>query len=153
MILDKDTINYLKNHKSQITIELLNELRKTKEGKQIAIDILETERDEEEYYLDAFGNRISFNGNRQIKKAYTKMNLSEIHLKEIEKCSQDIEYFKNNYVKIKTPSGIGFPDLRPYQNKFIERLIADQESYVVLYPRQCIDGDTLLKIRMLIKEI
>ena len=147
MILHKDAINYLKNHKSQITVELLDELRKSKEGKQIAIDILETERDEEEYYLDAFGNRISFNGNRQIKKAYTKMNLSEIHLKEIEKCSQDIEYFKNNYVKIKTPSGIGFPDLRPYQNKFIERLIADQESYVVLYPRQCIDGDTLLKIR------
>ena len=147
MILDKDTINYLKNHKNQITIELLNELRKTKEGKQIAIDILETEKDEEEYYLDAFNNRISFNGNRQIKKAYTKMNLSEIHLKEIEKCSQDIEYFKNNYVKIKTPKGVGFPDLRPYQDRFIKELTTDQESYVVLFPRQCIDGDTLLKIR------
>ena len=26
----------------------------------------------EEYYLDAFGNRISFNGNRRLKKAFTK---------------------------------------------------------------------------------
>lgn len=135
-MLDEQTINFLKKHRNLITIDLLNELRITKEGKKVALDILDIEKDQEEYYLDAFGNRISFNGNRQIKKAYTKINLSEIHLKEIERCSQDIEYFKNNYVKIKTPRGIGFPDLRTYQNKFIHELTTEQESYVVLYPRQ-----------------
>lgn len=136
MLLDKETIYYLKNHKEQINSELLNELRKTKEGKQIALDILETKKNEEEYYLDAFGNQISFNGNRQIKKAYTKIALMPIHLEEIEKCSKSIEYFRDNYVKIKTPSGINFPDLRKYQNEFISELATEQESYVVLYPRQ-----------------
>ena len=147
MLLDTETIHYLRNHKSQITEELLEELRKTKEGKQLALDILETDKDQEEYYLDAFGNRMSFNGNRQIKKAYTKMNLSEVHLREIEKCSQDIEYFKNNYVKIKTPSGIGFPDLREYQDRFIQELTTDQEAYVVLFPRQCLNGDVRIKVK------
>ena len=136
MLLDKETIYYLKNHKEQINNELLNELRKTKEGKQIALDILETKKNEEEYYLDAFGNQISFNGNRQIKKAYTKIALMPIHLEEIEKCSKSIEYFRDNYVKIKTPNGINFPDLRKYQNEFISELATEQESYVVLYPRQ-----------------
>lgn len=137
MILDSETIEYLKNHKNLITHELLDELRKTKEGKNVALSILDTKKDQEEYYLDAFDGRISFNGNRKIKKAYTKMALSDIHLDEIERCSNDIDYFKDNYVKIKTPtSGINFPDLRPYQDKFIHELTSDQESYVVLFPRQ-----------------
>ena len=76
MILDKNTIDALKKDKSLITFELLEALRaKGNEGKQICLDILETDKDEEEYYVDAYNNRISFNGNRDVKKAFTKMNL------------------------------------------------------------------------------
>ena len=85
-IFNKETINHYKQNKDLITEELLSTLRAFgNEGKQVALDILDTETDNEKYYLDAFGNRISFDGNRQIKKAYTKMNISKINEIEIQK--------------------------------------------------------------------
>ena len=61
MILDTATINQLKENKSLITFELLEALRaKGNEGKQLCLDILDTKKDEEDYYLDAFGGRITF---------------------------------------------------------------------------------------------
>lgn len=138
MLLDEKTINALKNDKSLITFELLEALRaKGNEGKQICLDILETGKDDEEYYVDAYNNRISFNGNRDVKKAFTKMNLSQIHLDEIERCTKDFYYFRNNYLKIKTPvSGITFPDFRKYQNDFIRCILDDYEKLISLQPRQ-----------------
>lgn len=137
-IINKETIEYLKNNKQEITDNLLILLRTFgNEGKQIALDILDIEKDNEQYYLDAFGNRMSFNGNRRLKKAYSKINLSPIHISEIKKCKNDIHYFKDNYVKIKTKKGINFPDLRQYQNDFIEEIIPDEnESIVGLMGRQ-----------------
>ena len=136
MILSTDQIKVLKENKELITSEILDELRKTKEGKSVALEILDIERDNEDYYLDAFGSRISFNGNRQIKPFHTKINLSDIHIQEIKKCSEDIDYFKNNYVQFRTKSGIGFPDHREYQEKFIHSLNDENEQYLVVFPRQ-----------------
>ena len=136
-MLDKKTIEYVKEHKELITKEILDELRKTKEGKHTALEILDLPKDEEQYYLDAFGNRISNNGNRMIKKPFTKINLASIHIDEIKRCFESLDYFKNNYVQIKTPkTGVNFPDLRPYQDKFLEVLNSDKESIVSLQGRQ-----------------
>lgn len=136
MILSAEQIKVLKENKNLITSEILSELRKTKEGKSVALEILDIEKDSEDYYLDAFGGRIAFNGNRQIKPFHTKINLSDIHIQEIKKCSEDIDYFKNNYVQFRTKAGIGFPDHREYQEKFIHSLNDANEQYLVVFPRQ-----------------
>jgi hypothetical protein len=137
-ILKKNEIEHLKTNKDQITSELLKELRlKGNDGKQIALEILDSPKDNEQYYLDAYGNRISFNGNRRLKKPFTKMSMSNIQREEILKCSQDIHYFKDNYVKIKTKQGINFPDMRPYQNDFLDEIIPDEnEDNLALLSRQ-----------------
>ena len=136
MILSTEQIKVLKENKTLITSEILSELRKTKEGKAVALEILDIEKDSEDYYLDAFGGRIAFNGNRQIKPFHTKINLSDIHIQEIKKCSEDIDYFKNNYVQFRTKSGIGFPEHREYQENFIHSLNDENEQYLVVFPRQ-----------------
>lgn len=137
-IIDQKTIDYLKSNKHDITTELLEALREHgNQGKQIAWDILDLEKDSEQYYLDAFGKRMSFNGNRRLKKAFSKLNISKIHEDEIARCAADVHYFKDNYVKIKTKQGVNFPDLRPYQDNFINGLIPDEnEDNVGLMGRQ-----------------
>ena len=85
-IFTESVIDYYKNNKHEITEELLEELRSHgNDGKHIAIEILDIPKDEEEYYLDAFGNRMSFNGNRSLKKGLSKLPLSDIHIQEIKK--------------------------------------------------------------------
>lgn len=137
-IMDEDTIEYLKSNKHEITSELLEALRSHgNDGKHLALEILDLQKDNEQYYLDAYGNRISFNGNRRLKKAFTKMALSPIHVEELEKCANDIHHFKDNYVKIKTKAGVNFPDLRPYQDDFINEIIPDEnEDNIGLMGRQ-----------------
>jgi hypothetical protein len=131
-IFTKDVIKHLKENKDEITDDLLEQLRiNGNEGKQIALDILDIARDQEQYYLDAYGNRLSYNGNRGLKKAFTKLPLTKIHETEIEKCAEDINYFKDNYVKIKTKSGVNFPDIRGYQNDFINLLDDDDEDAII----------------------
>lgn len=144
-MLNNDEIEYLRNNKELINQELLDALRTTKQGKGQALDILDLPKDDEEYYLDAFDNRISYQGDRSLKKPYTKINLSEIHIEELKRCFEDIRYFRDNYVRIRTPlDGVNFPDLRPYQNQIIEELQSDDEQYIILSPRQCITGDTIV---------
>jgi len=137
-IFDQDTIDHLRANKDEITPELLESLRAHgNAGKQIALDILDLEMDNEQYYLDAYGNRISFNGNRRLKKAFTKLQMWPIHKIEMDKCREDIHYFLNNYVKIKTQSGVNFPDMRKYQNEFIDDILPDEhESIIGLMGRQ-----------------
>ena len=136
-ILTPEQIEYFRNNKSAITQDLLDALRsKGNDGKQLALDILDTDKDDEEYHLDAYSNRISFNGFRFLKKCYTKMNLSKIHLEEIKRCAKDLHYFKDNYIKIKTRSGVNFPDIREYQNDFLNVLNSDEENIVTLLSRQ-----------------
>lgn len=144
-MLKHEEIEHLRNNKDLITLELLEALRVTKEGKAIALELLDLPKDNEEYYLDAFDARISFHGDRLLKKQYTKLKLSRIHLDELERCYNDIRYFRDNYVRIRTPlDGVSFPDLRPYQNNIIEELQSDAEQYIILSPRQCVTGDTVV---------
>ena len=78
-IFKPEIIEFLKNNKDQITQELLEELRSFgNEGKHLALEILDFPKDSEQYYLDSFGNRVSFDGNRALKKPFTKMDLSSI---------------------------------------------------------------------------
>lgn len=137
-IFTEDVINTLRKNKHEITPELLESIRAHgNDGKKIACEILDMEKDHEQYYLDAFNNRMSFNGNRRLKKAFTKLSLSPIHEEEIEKCKNDIHYFKDNYVKIKTKAGVNFPEMRSYQNDFIDVMQDDEnESIVSVQGRQ-----------------
>jgi hypothetical protein len=109
--------------------ELSNEL-KDKFLKQI-----DCEQDNEGYYLTAFGERISFNGIRQLKKPYTKLSLNEIQQNEILKCHQDYFYFRRNYCKILTKSGIGRPEPRQYQERLENELISG-DDVIVHFGRQ-----------------
>ena len=147
-IFASDIVEFLKNNKDQITGELLEELRSFgNEGKHLALEILDFPKDSEQYYLDSFGNRITCNGNRMLKKQFTKLDLSPIHIEELQKCADDIHYFKDNYIKIRTKSGVNFPELRKYQNDFIDEIVPDEnESVIGLMGRQCCSGETKIKI-------
>jgi len=130
-IITPEIIKQLRNEPKEITEMLLSVLRsRGNSGKQIALDLLDLEKDHEGYYLDAHGNRMSFNGDRTLKKPFTDMLLHDIHETEYKKCADDIHYFKDNFVKIKTQSGINFPDLREYQNEFIEILLPDEHENI-----------------------
>ena len=137
-IFTNDVILHLKNNKNEITEELLEELRSFgNTGKLIALEILDTVKDSEGYYIDSFGNRLSFNGNRGIKGEFAKLDLADIHIKEILKCKNDIHYFKDNYIRIRTKDGINFPEMRVYQNEFISIIEDDENEDVIgLLPRQ-----------------
>lgn len=136
-IFTPEVIQHYKTNKNLITSELLDELRSHgNEGKDIALEILDTEKSEDNFYLDAFGEKISNNGNRDQKKAFTQMKLSKIHLEEIERCKNDLMYFKDNYVKILTKSGYTFPETRPYQVEFLKDMDGDDENIVSLQGRQ-----------------
>ena len=137
-IFTADTINHYKNNKGLITNELLEILRSYgNEGKQIALDILDTEKSEDNYYLDAYGEKISYMGDRNLKKAYTEMKLSPIHIEELKRCKEDLYYFKDNYVKIRTKDGVNFPETRPYQIEFLDSILDEEsEGTVSLQGRQ-----------------
>jgi len=146
-IFSPETINHLKTNKDLITSELLDTLRTSNDGKDIAFEILDIEQNEEGYYLDSFGKEISYQKIPTLKNINRKLPLTQIHKDEIYKCSQDIYYFMRNYVKIKTPKGVTYPDLRYYQLEFLDCIIQDEnESVVGLLPRQCINKETLVKI-------
>ena len=69
-----ERIDYLRNNKKEITSDILEDLRSYGiAGKQIAIDILELKEDE---------------------------RVSPVHLEEIQKCIDDVFYFKDNYILI-----------------------------------------------------
>ncbi len=137
-LFPEDVIQHYKDNKHEITTSLLESLRlKGNDGKKLSLEILDLHQDNEAYYLDAFNNKISQNGNRRLKKPFTKLNLADIHEEEIAKCAQDIHYFMDNYVRIVTPKGINFPDMRSYQTDFIDVISPDDnESIVGLLPRQ-----------------
>ena len=87
-LFTQDVIDYYKNNQNEITEELLSKIRSYgNEGKELALEILDTKKSEDNYYLDAFGNKLSYNGDRNLKGAYSQMNLAPIHIKEIEKCN------------------------------------------------------------------
>jgi len=144
----EDVIKYYKNNKNEITSELLDTLREQgNEGKDIALQILDIPKDEDNYYLDHNNNQISYKRIPTLKGLNTKLLLSDIHIEEIERC-KDLYYYMNNYVKIVTKKGVTFPELRQYQLDFLDTILPDEhESIVGLLPRQCCSPDTKLKLK------
>jgi hypothetical protein len=62
-----------------------------------------------------------------------KLPLKEDHIKEIVKCSNNVEYFIENYVKIfSLDDGWIYPKLRPYQKKLIEHYESNRFSNVMM---------------------
>lgn len=146
-LLTNEEIKYLKESKNEITDEILSLLRKQgSPGKKQALEILDLPKDNDNYYLDAYNNRISYNGIRTLKSAYTKLKLSSIHIKELEKCKNDIHYFLSNYVRMTTPWGFDFVETRDYQNEFLDVLCSENENIISMQPRQCIAEDSLIII-------
>ena len=146
-IFTKEVLDFYINNKQEITTDLLDELRGTKEGKKIALKILDLPKDEGGFYLDFKGNQISYKKQPTLKGINTKLILDDIHKEEIKKCKEDIFYFMNNYIQIVTQDGVNFVDLRFYQLEFLECIINPQnESIVGLLPRQCINKDTNIKV-------
>lgn len=145
-ILSDEEIMYFKTHQDEITYELLEAIRSSgKRGKAIALEILDIPKNDKMYYLDAFGGEISYEGNKGLKKTQTMLPLSKIHEDETLRCAQDFNYFRENYIRIKTPHGIDFPDMRSYQDRFINELLKDENEEIVgLMGRQCIGGSTVL---------
>lgn len=136
-IFNSDAVAYYRDHKNEITSELLEKLRSYgNEGRQIALDILDTTRSKDGYYFDARGEKISFDGDRGLKKPFTPMALSNIHIEELKKCAGSLDYFRENYVKIRTKDGVNFPEMRPYQKGFLDAIMSDYETIVSTQPRQ-----------------
>lgn len=145
-LLNEKEIKYFQENQSEITSDLLELLRSQgKPGKKQALEILDTPKNERMFYMDAFGQKVSFDGNKALKKAGTIMPLFPIHIEEIERCSKDFNYFRENYIQIKTHEGITFPDIRPYQDRLIGAMLdEDNEEIVGLIGRQCVDSGTKL---------
>jgi len=135
-------------------VGLFDELKKV-ENKELSNELkdkllkeIDTEQNQEGYYLDAFDNPISFNGIRQLKKPYTKLNLNEFQQQEIKTCHFNYYYFRKNYCKIVTKNGVNRPEPRNYQRRLEDSLITG-EDVIAFWPRQsgkCSHKDTYINI-------
>jgi hypothetical protein len=99
------------------------------------ITSLELPKDHEGYYLDAFGNRISFNGVRTLKPSFTQLQLTQPHIEEIIKCANSYQYFRANYCIILTKKGYDRPEPREYQRR-LEVDLLNSKRNIVLFGRQ-----------------
>lgn len=98
-----ERINYLKENKSEITREVLEDLRSCGvAGKQIALEVLELNKNE---------------------------TATDIHVYEIQKCKEDLFYFKENYLLILNKDEL--------QDKMIKSIL--------LYPKIQITSDRQTK--------
>ena len=110
---------------------------------------LELSRDNEGYYVDAFNNRVSFNGIRTIKPAFTQLNLKNEHAEEIFKCAMSFQYFRENYCIILTDKGYARPQPRDYQTRLENDLLGSKRN-LVLFGRQsgkCTEKSTFITIK------
>ena len=106
-----ERIDYLRNNKKEITSDILEDLRSYGiAGKQIAIDILELKEDE---------------------------RVSPVHLEEIQKCRDDVFYFKDNYLLILKASKPGKTAVSPSASSILKSwlyfaILSDLEAEPVL---------------------
>ena len=127
---------------SNKVIGIFDELKEQNNNEEIPnnlkdkfLEQIDTPKNQEGYYLDAFSERISFNGIRQLKKPYTKLNLNKRQQNEILACHQDYFYFRRNYCKILTKSGIGRPEPRQYQER-LEKELVKGDDVLAFWSRQ-----------------
>lgn len=121
---DEDFIEFCKN-KLDWTPEEHNNLK----------NILELPTNDAGYYVDIFKNRVSYNGDRTLRKEKVKFQISKIHQNEILKCKSDFDYFRRYYALITTRNGISRPEHRPYQIKLWDAL-ESLDDVVCMFPRQ-----------------
>ena len=96
--------------------------------------LLDLPKDSGGYYLSKFQERCAYNGIRDLKRGFSIMDLSQVHLNEIEKI-KDYNYYRKYYIKIVTRAGISRPEPRLYQT-ILENELLELEDTVVLFPRQ-----------------
>ena len=113
----------------------------TNKEKERVLENLDLPKSLDGCYLDAFDKEVGYNGIKTLKRPYTKLPLTQIHINEIEKCSQDIFYFVRNYCRILTKEGVTFPEFRQYQIEFL-RVLSTGNDVVSSLPRQCVAGET-----------
>lgn len=94
----------------------------TNKEKERVLENLDVPKSLNGCYLDAFEKEVGYNGIKTLKRPYTKLPLTQIHINEIEKCSEDIFYFVRNYCRILTKEGVTFPEFRQYQIDFLEKM-------------------------------
>lgn len=98
---------------------------------------LDIEKDDEDYYLDAHGHRIHFKNIPELKSPNTKITLTNDHIIELFKCSEDYEYFYKNYVRVLTKKGYTRAENRSYQNRLSESLTSESgKRLLVMGSRQ-----------------
>ena len=97
--------------------------------------LLTPPRNDNGYYTDKYGNKISYNGIRVLKREKTEMNVNLIQEIETNKCTESFKYFRTHYCFIVTKTGLGRPEPRRYQVSLEDELLS-LEDLVVLYPRQ-----------------
>jgi hypothetical protein len=89
-------------------------------------------------------------GNPLLKKANTKVGLTEEQLIELTKCSIDPVYFSKHYMKIVTlDHGLQNFNMYPFQERMITSF-QNNRFNIVLCCRQagkCLSGDTEINIR------
>lgn len=84
------------------------------------------------YTLDIYGKPVHFENNPYLSYANTKLPLTQEHVQEIYKCSQDVFYFIENYCKIFVlGKGYQLPKLRIYQRNLIQHYIDNSFSNVL----------------------
>lgn len=86
-------------------------------------------------HIDIYGRSIVFEGLKGLKKCGVQLPLTQIHIDEIIKCSQDIVYFAEHYVQILTPLGYRPVLLRDFQLDLLLQLKSHNRNLIKL-PRQ-----------------
>ena len=124
VLADKDFKDYVKN-KSEWSSEDHDNL----------LNLLDLEKNEVGFYKDIFGQGVSYNGIRTLRRSKSELPITEVHKIEIQKCKESFKYFRKHYVKIVTREGIKRPEPRKYQEELEDELIK-LEDLVILYPRQ-----------------
>lgn len=92
-------------------------------------------KDSENNFIDIYGRSVTYSGVKGLKKVGVQLPLTQIHIDEIIKCSQDIVYFAEHYVQILTPLGYRPVLLRDFQLDLLLQL-RDSNRNIVKLPRQ-----------------
>jgi hypothetical protein len=89
-------------------------------------------------------------GNPLLKKANTKVDLTEEQILELAKCSEDSVYFSKKYMKIVTlDHGLQNFNMYPFQERMLTSF-QENRFNIVLCPRQvgkCFTANTIIRVR------
>lgn len=99
------------------------------------LNILELPKNDMGYYIDVYGERVSYNGIKSLKRADTELPITRAHMIEINKVKNDLKYFREYYSFIITRDGLKRPELREYQED-MENAYLSMKDVVILSGRQ-----------------